>query len=75
LTAMGDRWYDAQLGRWISADSIVPDPANPQSLNRFMYVLGNPLRYTDPTGHFTSTLSISSRLGKTRFKKLQLQVA
>jgi len=50
---MGDRWYDAQLGRWISADTIVPDPANPQSLNRFAYVYNNPLRYTDPTGHFT----------------------
>jgi hypothetical protein len=49
---MGARWYDAQLGRWISADTIVPDSANPQSFNRFTYVLGNPLRYTDPTGHF-----------------------
>jgi len=27
-------------------------PANPQALNRYSYVLDNPLRYTDPTGHF-----------------------
>ncbi|MEJ5312683.1 MAG: hypothetical protein WHX52_23205, partial [Anaerolineae bacterium] len=26
-------------------------PANPQSLNRYSYVLNSPLRYTDPTGH------------------------
>jgi hypothetical protein len=48
---MGARLYDARLGRWISADTIIPDPANPQSFNRFSYVLNNPLRYIDPTGH------------------------
>ena len=36
------RFYDYRIGRFISADTIVPDPANPQSLNRYMYVLGNP---------------------------------
>jgi hypothetical protein len=50
---MGVRWYDAQIGRWLSADTIVPDYADPQSLDRFAYVLGNPLRYVDPTGHMT----------------------
>ena len=29
----------------------MPDPADPQSLNRYSYVLNNPLRYTDPSGH------------------------
>jgi hypothetical protein len=29
--------------------------ANPQSLNRFAYVLNNPLRYVDPTGHYNCT--------------------
>jgi len=48
---MGDRWYDAQLGRWISADTIVPSFANPQSLNRYSYVYNNPLKYIDPSGH------------------------
>ena len=45
------RWYDVVLGRFVQADTIVPNPANPQSLNRYSYVLNNPLRYTDPTGH------------------------
>ncbi|MGC9397236.1 MAG: RHS repeat-associated core domain-containing protein [Anaerolineae bacterium] len=45
------RYYDPALGRFIQADTIVPSPANPQSLNRYAYTLNNPLRYTDPTGH------------------------
>ena len=48
---MGARWYDPALGRWIQADSIVPEPGNPQALNRFSYVYNNPLRYVDPSGH------------------------
>jgi len=45
------RQYDPALGRFLQADTIVPNPANPQSLNRYSYTLGNPLRYTDPSGH------------------------
>jgi RHS repeat-associated protein len=45
------RYYSAVLGRFVSADTIVPKPANPQSLNRFAYVLNNPIRHIDPTGH------------------------
>ena len=45
------RLYDPVLGQFIMADTIVPDPFNPQSLNRFAYCLNNPVRYVDPTGH------------------------
>ncbi len=45
------RRYDPYINRWIQPDTIVPDPANPQSLNRYSYVYNNPLRYVDPTGH------------------------
>jgi len=51
----GARPYDPALGRFLQADTIVPDPANPQSLNRYSYTLGNPLRYTDPSGHIAET--------------------
>jgi RHS repeat-associated protein len=95
------RYYDANIGRFISADVIVPGtsrltpltvgfhetmfieqangenaqlmqlgpvfrwsarqkqelgpidgPFVPQTLNRFAYALGNPLRFSDPTGHY-----------------------
>ncbi len=48
----GARFYSPKLGRFLSPDSIVPGYANPQSLNRMSYVTNNPLRYTDPTGHW-----------------------
>ena len=47
----GARYYDPALGRFIAPDTIVPEPGNPQSLNRYAYVNNNPLKYTDPTGH------------------------
>jgi RHS repeat-associated protein len=47
----GARYYDPKIGRFISADTIVPDPANPQSFNRYSYCLNNPLKYIDPSGH------------------------
>ena len=51
LSYMGARYYDSQLARFISPDSIVPDPTNSQALNRYSYVYNNPLSYTDPSGH------------------------
>ena len=50
----GARPYAPALGRFLQADTLVPEPANPQSLNRYSYTLGNPLRYTDPSGHYHS---------------------
>ncbi|HKP54738.1 MAG TPA: PA14 domain-containing protein [Chloroflexia bacterium] len=32
-------------------------PINPQALNRYSYVLNNPVRYTDPTGHILPLLA------------------
>jgi RHS repeat-associated protein len=45
------RYYSQTLGRFVSADTVVPGAGNPQALNRYAYVLGNPLKYTDPSGH------------------------
>jgi RHS repeat-associated protein len=45
------RYYDPTIGRFISADFVIPDYSNPQNLNRYSYVANNPLKYTDPSGH------------------------
>ena len=47
----GARSYDPALGRFLQADTIVPNPANPQSLNRYAYVYNRPLNYVDSGGH------------------------
>jgi RHS repeat-associated protein len=50
LYYFGNRYYDSQSGRFVSED---PAPANsnePQSLNRYVYALDNPLVNIDPTG-------------------------
>jgi RHS repeat-associated protein len=47
----GARFYSPVTGRFTSADSIVPQPGNPQSLNRYAYVYNNPLTNSDPSGH------------------------
>jgi RHS repeat-associated protein len=48
----GARYYDPQLGRFISADSIVQAPFDPQTLNRYSYCRNNPIIYSDPSGHW-----------------------
>jgi hypothetical protein len=39
------------INHFLQPDSIIPSLYNPQALNRFSYVLNNPLRYSDPSGH------------------------
>jgi len=35
----------------LQPDTIIPNPANPQSFNRFSYVGNRPINYNDPSGH------------------------
>lgn len=46
------RQYNATQGRWMSPDpySGSYDFTNPQSLNRYSYVMNNPLSFTDTSG-------------------------
>jgi RHS repeat-associated protein len=61
LIHMNGRVYDADIGRFISADPFIQDRTNLQALNRYSYVQNNPLSYTDPSGYFL----------KKAFKKLK----
>ena len=52
LIHMNGRVYDPLIGRFLSPDPFVQMPAYSQSLNRYSYVLNNPLSLTDPSGYF-----------------------
>lgn len=52
LDYMQARYYSSLTGRFTSADTYSGRAENPQTFNLYVYVLNNPLRYVDPTGHF-----------------------
>jgi RHS repeat-associated protein len=52
LDYFGARYYASGLGRFNTADTLVGSIGNPQTLNRYAYVLNNPLVFIDPSGHW-----------------------
>lgn len=51
LINMNGRIYYPVLGRFIEPDPLVQDPSDIQNMNRYSYVLNNPLKYIDPSGY------------------------
>ena len=44
------RWYDVEVGRFTSEDPWEGDDRQPQTLHAYVYALGNPMNFTDPSG-------------------------
>jgi hypothetical protein len=42
---------EPRLGRFVQADTMIPNPSNPQAWDRYAYVYNNPLSYSDISGH------------------------
>ncbi len=53
----GARYYHSGLGRFMSVDPAPADPTDPQSWNRYAYVLNNPYKYIDPDGQIAVNVS------------------
>ncbi len=51
LVNMNGRMYDPVIGRFLSADPFTQMPEHTQGLNRYSYVMNNPLSLTDPSGY------------------------
>jgi RHS repeat-associated protein len=47
------RFYDPEIGRFTTQDSVVGQVDDPPSLNRYFYANANPTTFIDPTGHFS----------------------
>jgi RHS repeat-associated protein len=62
LNHMNGRVEDATLGRFLSPERHITDPSDPQSYNRYSYVINDPLTYIDPTG-FACTSSLAFHPG------------
>jgi RHS repeat-associated protein len=59
------RFYDPEIGRFLSQDSFLGDVNEPPSLHRYFYANDNPLLFVDPTGNFSwKDLTTSSWLAR-----------
>ena len=45
------RYYNPAIGHFMSADSVVPNPNDTYSYDRYAYCRNNPVNLTDPSGH------------------------
>jgi RHS repeat-associated protein len=45
------RSYDPRMSRWISADKVMPNAYDPQSLNKYSYNRNDPVNLLDPSGN------------------------
>ncbi|NJM21690.1 MAG: hypothetical protein HC907_24750, partial [Richelia sp. SM1_7_0] len=64
------RYYDPNLGRFISKDAYPGTMFDPYSQHDYQYAHANPVRFSDPTGYFTmgdvlATMDILAKLAAT----------
>ena len=50
LTYMQQRYYDTNLGRFLSVDPVTADLVTGWNFNRYSYAANNPHKFTDPDG-------------------------
>ncbi|MEE4109243.1 MAG: RHS repeat-associated core domain-containing protein, partial [Halieaceae bacterium] len=55
LLFMRSRWYSPAMRRFVHADSAIPNPTRPASVNRYIFAANDPVNRTDPSGQSTFT--------------------
>ena len=56
LYYLNSRYYDSTTARFLTENTYAGKANDPLSLYRYTYCANNPLRYTDPDGHFFGAL-------------------
>ena len=52
LTYMQQRYYDPQIGRFLSVDPVTANSVSGSNFNRYWYANNNPFKFTDPDGRY-----------------------
>lgn len=81
LTYMQQRYYDQDLGRFLSVDPVAADSVLAANFNRYRYASNNPYSFKDPDGraeyyNFPNgvTVVIQSYNNKSQFSNAQIEV-
>ena len=64
LQYFGARWFEPEIGRFLSVDPAPFDQDNPSTYNHYAYANNNPYRYLDPDGREAAQVGFSFRLPK-----------
>jgi len=81
LDFFGARFYSSVQGRFTGVDFAGPNLINPQSLNKYVYTLNNPLRYIDRNGlyeedvHLHLTQALAEAAGFSRDQAWQIAIS
>lgn len=77
LTYMQQRYYDSQVGRFLSVDPVTAYDNSINGFNRYRYAMNNPYRFTDPDGRIDweklgDSFKIEGSVGITLETKIKL---
>jgi RHS repeat-associated protein len=64
LTYMQQRYYDPQIGRFLSVDPMGVDTSKAFNFNRYDYAADNPYKFTDPDGRAAVVDEMKTMLGR-----------
>ncbi len=63
LVYMKGRYYDPEIGRFLTEDPAIGDPSVPPSLHEYLYAYANPTFYVDPDGNAVESIWDAISLG------------